>query len=78
MDPRLNFSANIEKEFKDPLALFWNKYFLPSSGLKLYYAFVHPQLLDRRIVWGSTYSTCLKIFPFFKTMPLGSSEGKSI
>ena len=47
-------------------------YFLPVSALlKLYHAFVHPQLLNRFIIWGSTYPT--KIFPFVKIKLLGSS-----
>ena len=47
--------------------LVWNdqhisklKYFLPASALKLYYAFVQPHLLNRLIIWGSTYPTFLK------------------
>ena len=47
-------------------------YFLPvSTLLKLYHTFVHPQLLSRFIIWGSTYPT--KIFPFVKTKLLDSS-----
>ena len=48
-------------------------YFLLTSALfKLNYIFVHPNVRNESIVWGSTLQLNLKIFLLFKTKPLSS------
>ena len=59
IDPQLNFQAHIratEQKISRSIGIISKlKYFLLTFALlKLYYAFIHPHLLDGLIVWGST------------------------
>ena len=80
IDPHLNFQAQIRATEQENFKIYWHyfktEFQIPTSALlKLYYAFVHPHLLNGHIVWRFSYATYLKIFSVFQNKAVLLQEG---